>query len=248
MRTDPRAGRLGRVRAALAERDTDALLLGPSADYRWLLGYEPPGLERLTMLVVSAAGDDHLVVPALEAPLAEEHLGDLGVKVLAWQETQDPVALVAGALAAGGSASGSRLAVGDHLFATFLLRLQAAMPSATYTAGSVITSPLRRIKDAAEVDALTRAGAAIDAVVERLGEWVLPGRTERDVAADLDVAIRAAGHEQTNFTIVGSGPNGASPHHIAGQRTIQHGDAVVVDIGGRVGGYCSDTTRTLVVG
>jgi Xaa-Pro aminopeptidase len=248
MTADHRAGRLERVRAALAERDTDALLLGPSADYRWLLGYEPPGLERLTMLIVSAAGDDHLVVPALEAPLAIEHLGDLGVKVLAWQETEDPIALVVGALAAAGSASRSRLAVGDHLFATFLLRLQAAMPSARYTTGSVVTGPLRRIKDQAEIDALARAGAAIDAVVDRLGEWVVPGRAERDVAADLDVAIRAAGHEQTNFTIVGSGPNGASPHHIAGHRVIQPGDAVVIDIGGRVDGYCSDTTRTLVVG
>jgi Xaa-Pro aminopeptidase len=248
---DARAARIGRVQTALAARDVGALLLGPSSDFRWLLGYDPPGLERLTLLVVPASGAAHLVVPELEAPLAEEHLaglaGDARVDVQAWAETEDPAARVAGALA-GAGASRSRLAVGDQLWASFLLRLQAAVPAAEWLPGSLLTAPLRAHKDAAELDALARAGAAIDRVVEALGEWLRPGRTEAEVAADLDRAIRAAGHERTNFTIVGAGPNGASPHHIPGQRRIRPGEPVVVDIGGRLDGYCSDTTRTLVLG
>ena len=244
---DPRRARIERTQAALAAASTSALLLGPSSDLRWLLGYDPPPLERLTMLVVPAAGDVHLVVPVLEAPLAEEHLADLGIKVLAWHETEDPVALVSGSLAAAGAAGGE-LAVGDQLWAAFLLRLQAALPAAGWRPGATVTGPLRLRKDPAELDALARASAAIDTVIEQLGDIIRVGRSEFEVAAEVDRAIRAAGNERTNFTIIGSGPNGASPHHIAGPRRIQPGDAVVVDIGGRLDGYCSDTTRTVVVG
>jgi Xaa-Pro aminopeptidase len=97
-----RAERLARARKEQAERGVDALLLGPSADLAYLTGYRPPALERLTMLVVPAAGDPRLIVPALEAPLARDHLGELEIEVAAWPETADPMALVAGALAEAG--------------------------------------------------------------------------------------------------------------------------------------------------
>jgi Xaa-Pro aminopeptidase len=104
-------------------------------------------------------------------------------------------------------------------------------------------------KSAAEVAALRVAGAAIDRVHERIGEWLRPGRTEREVGSDIAAAIVAEGHTTVNFVIVGSGPNGASPHHDIGDRVIERGDAVVVDIGGTTSdGYCSDETRTYVVG
>jgi D-alanyl-D-alanine dipeptidase len=74
------------------------------------------------------------------------------------------------------------------------------------------------------------------------------GRRELDVAADLDRLLRAHGHGRVDFTIVGSGPNAASPHHGASERRIEHGDAVVLDFGGVADGYCSDITRTVFVG
>jgi Xaa-Pro aminopeptidase len=240
------AERLARVHKELTDRGVDALLLGPSADFRYLTGYLPPLLERLTLLVVPAQGDARLVVPALEAPLAQEHLAGLDIEIAPWQETEDPVALVRATLEASKSAAG-RLAVGDQLWSTFLLRLQAALPRAAFTVASAVTRPLRVVKDAAEVAALGRVAAAIDQVVEQLGELRWAGRSERDVARELDERIRAV-HDETLFVIVGSGPNSASPHHHPGDRVIQPGDAVVVDIGGALDGYCSDTTRTLVVG
>jgi Xaa-Pro aminopeptidase len=82
-----------------------------------------------------------------------------------------------------------------------------------------------------------------------MGEWLQAGRTEREVGRDIADAIIAAGHATVNFIIVGSGPNGASPHHDVSERVIQRGDVVVVDIGGTMpDGYCSDCTRTYVVG
>ena len=76
----------------------------------------------------------------------------------------------------------------------------------------------------------------------------LSGRTEADVSHRISELLLAAGHDTADFAIVGSGPNSASPHHEPGQRVIQPGDAVVLDIGGTRADYCSDTTRTAFVG
>jgi Xaa-Pro aminopeptidase len=244
--TNARGERLARARKELAERGMDALLLGPSADLLHLIGYQAPPLERLTLLVLPAAGDARLVVPALEAPLARDHLGGLDLEVAAWKETEDPVALVRDTLDAAGAATG-RLGVGDQLWSAFLLRLQAALPGAAFEAASAVTRQLRMRKDPEEVAALARAAAAVDRVVDGMEGLRWAGRTELELAGELQAAIRD-GHDEVCFTIVGSGPNAASPHHIAARRVIQPGDAVVVDIGGRLDGYCSDTTRTLVVG
>jgi Xaa-Pro aminopeptidase len=241
-----RADRLAGARKELAERGVDALLLGPGADLYYLTGYQAPPLERLTLLVLPAAGDARLVVPALEAPLARDHLGGLDLEVTAWQETEDPVALVRAALAAADAATG-RLGVGDRLWSGFLLRLQAALPGAAFEAASTVTRQLRMRKDPEEVAALARVAAAIDRVVDGLEGLRWAGRTELELAADIQAAIRE-GHDEVCFAIVGAGPNAASPHHVASGRVIRPGDAVVVDIGGRLDGYCSDTTRTLVVG
>jgi Xaa-Pro aminopeptidase len=241
-----RAERLARARTRLGDHGMDALLLGPSADLRYLTGYQAPPLERMTLLVLPAAAEARLVVPALEAPLARDHLGGLDLEVAAWRETEDPVALVRATLDAAGAAGG-RLGVGDRLWSAFLLRLQAALPGAAFAAASAVTRQLRMRKDAEELAALARVAAAIDRVVDGLDGLRWAGRTELELAGDIQDAIRG-GHDEVRFTIVGSGPNAASPHHVAAGRVIQPGDAVVVDIGGQLDGYCSDTTRTLVVG
>jgi Xaa-Pro dipeptidase len=71
---------------------------------------------------------------------------------------------------------------------------------------------------------------------------------ESDVAAVAAAEFRAAGADDVLFTIVASGPNGASPHHHTGKRILEDGDVVVIDIGGRLDGYCSDITRVAFVG
>jgi Xaa-Pro aminopeptidase len=227
----------------MAEAGIDALLVGPGADLRYLVDHEAPPLERLTLLILPADGPGTLVLPQLEAPLAEhaaEH-----VELLPWGEVEDPVALVVDRLAAAGADRGS-LAVQDRLWTMFTLSLQAALPSAGWVPGSRVLGELRLRKGPDEIAALHAAGAAIDRVHARVPELLRPGRTEREVAADLDALIREE-HDVTNFVIVGSGPNGASPHHEAGDRRLEAGDAVVVDIGGTLAGYCSDMTRDYAV-
>ena len=89
----------------------------------------------------------------------------------------------------------------------------------------------------------------IDRVHARMGEFLKAGRTEAQVGADIAAAIVEEGHTEAAFVIVGSGPNGASPHHDVSDRVIESGDVVVVDIGGPLpSGYYSDCTRTYAVG
>ena len=122
------------------------------------------------------------------------------------------------------------------------------LPAARFAPANLITAPLRSVKDDAEIDALRAAAHAVDAVVVEMRARPFGGRTEADVSRELVARMIEHGHQRANFAIVGSGPNGASPHHDAGDRIIESGDVVVCDFGGTMNGYCSDTTRMFVVG
>lgn len=235
--------RLDRARTAAGEAGIDALLITPGAALRYLTGYDALPLERLTCLIVPSHGPVSLVVPALEEPAARASVPE-GLTVTAWPETDDPVDVVAAQLRGV-----RRVGLDDEMWAEKVLRFRAAMPAAEQTLAGPVLSRLRVRKSGAEIDALRAAGAAIDRVHARMGEWLRAGRTEAEVARDIAAAIVAEGHRQVDFVIVASGPNSASPHHDSGERVIEAGDAVVVDIGGTIeAGYCSDETRTYAVG
>ncbi|TCC61055.1 aminopeptidase P family protein [Kribbella pittospori] len=234
--------RLERAREAAAGT---GLLIAPGSDLRYLLGQPGGSFERLTMLVIPAEGAPALVVPKLEAPGYDGlPLEELGVEVLTWVDGEDAYGLAADRLRGS-----DRVAVSDFTPALHVLAMRDALPKAEQTLAGPIVRELRMRKDAAEVEALRKAGAAIDRVHARVGEWLRPGRTEAEVGADIADAIVEEGHVVADFVIVASGPNGASPHHALSDRVIEAGDVVVVDIGGPVAeGYNSDSTRTYAVG
>ncbi len=243
------AARLSRARKAAAGAGVDALVVTPGSDLRYLLGAVGTSFERLTAFVLPADGVDAvptLVVPKLEAPgYADVPTDDLGVQVATWVDGENPYKLAHGVL--GGGAA--RLAVSDMTPALHVLGLRDEAPGVGQALAGPVLRELRMRKDATEIAALREAGAAIDRVHARVGEWLRVGRTEAEVAADIAAAIVAEGHEVAEFVIVGSGPNGASPHHEVSDRVIEAGDVVVVDIGGPVSsGYNSDSTRTYVLG
>jgi Xaa-Pro aminopeptidase len=239
------ADRLARAQQATRAAQVDALLISPGPDLRYLTGYDAIPLERLTCLVVPAEGDPMVVVPGLEKPAAlASPIGALGLEVHTWGETDDPYRLVASLLPERAVA-----AVDNHMWAEKVLRLRDAMPGAAQTLAGAVLRELRIRKSADEVEALRRAGAAIDRVHAQVHQWLRAGRTEREVGKDIADAIIAEGHVSVDFVIVGSGPNGASPHHELSDRVIESGEPVVVDIGGTMpDGYCSDETRTYSVG
>ena len=237
--------RLSHAQKAAAEAGIDALLVTPGPDLRWLTGYDALPLERLTCLVLPASGPAFMVAPGLEVPAVHASpVRDLDVEVLGWGELDDPYALIAARLG-----TPARVALANRMWAEQVLRMRAALPGAEQTLASGVIGDLRMRKSPDEVDALRRAGQAIDRVHARMAEFLRPGRTERDAGREIAAAILDEGHTTVDFVIVGSGPNGASPHHEVGDRVLEPGDVVVVDIGGTTPeGYCSDCTRMYTLG
>jgi Xaa-Pro aminopeptidase len=236
------------VRARLVELELDALLLSLGADLPWLTGYEAMPLERPTLLVFPADGEPTLVVAALEA--ARVDLEERLFSMRRYLDGDDPIDLIAGLV--GGR---SKLAISPRAWASLLLDLEKALTGAQWSTSSDVTGPIRAVKDEHEQAALEAAGGAADRVAAELlsGSVRLAGRSELEVSREISDRLLAEGNAKVNFAIVGSGPNSASPHHEPGARVIQPGDAVVCDFGGTYRldgdvGYCSDITRTVVIG
>ncbi|MFE1443038.1 aminopeptidase P family protein [Streptomyces sp. NPDC058739] len=238
------AERMARATHDAAEAGLAGLLVTPGPDMVWLCGYQPTAItERLTLLVLTPEAEPRLLVPALERPDAEAASGTSALRMTDWRDGQDPYAAAAGLLRPS-----ARYGVSDSAWALHLLGLQEALPMTSYRALTMALPMLRAVKDEHEVARLAAAGAAADATYRELLSLRFAGRRETDVAADLARLLREHGHEQVDFTVVGSGPNGANPHHEAGDRVIEDGDMVVLDFGGLLDGYGSDTTRTVHVG
>ncbi len=241
---DDYQARMERAARAAADAGLAGVLVAPGPDLVWLTGYAPPAAtERLTLLVLAAGQDPVLVVPTLEAPDAEKAAGAPALTLRDWTDGKDPYATTAPLLDAAG-----RFGVSDNAWALHLLGLQTALPGTSYVSLTEGLPMLRAVKDTAELERLAAAGAAADTTYEEILKVSFAGRRESEVAGDLADLLRRFGHSQVDFTVVGSGPNGANPHHEAGERVIENGDMVVLDFGGLKHGYGSDTSRTVHVG
>ncbi|MEE1779024.1 aminopeptidase P family protein [Streptomyces sp. NPDC049952] len=241
---DDYRARMTRAAEAADAAGLAGVLVAPGPDMVHLTGYRPTAdTERLTLLVLRAGHDPVLVVPALEAADAERAIGSPALTLRDWTDAANPYTLAAGLLDAKG-----RFGISDNAWALHLLALHKLLPDTSYASLTEALPMLRAVKDAAELERLAAAGAAADATYERILEVRFAGRRESDVAADLAALLIEHGHSQVDFTVVGSGPNGADPHHEAGDRTIEQGDMVVLDFGGLKHGYGSDTSRTVHVG
>ena len=239
--------RVRRARAEMAAQGIDVALLSVGLDLPYLVGYNAMPLERLTMLVLPRDGEATLLIPRLEAPRVTALPGVF--HLLPWNETDDPVAVTA-QLVRAVQPMARVIAVGDQMWARFLVELLPLLPDVTFHRAVDVMGPLRMHKDTAEIDALRAAGAAVDRIATALqaGEIPLVGRTEAQVSADLSARILAEGHDVVNFAIVAAGENAASPHHHPGSRVIQKNEIVLCDFGGTMNGYCSDITRCVYLG
>ncbi len=229
------ADRLRRAQGLVVEKGLAGIVIGTGPEFAYLTGSWVSSHERLTAVVVTPEAVS-VVVPSTD-------LGDvahLDLDLRGWSDGEDPHRLVADLLGDGPVGLGSSLTA-DHVIALRSL-LRGEFVLATDVLAELFT-----VKDAAEIEQLAFAGRAIDKVHAKVPELLRAGRTEAEVAAELSHLI-LADHDAVDFIIVGSGPNGANPHHSFSDRVLEAGDPVVVDIGGSVGvGYHSDCTRTYVV-
>ncbi|MFI6525268.1 aminopeptidase P family protein [Streptomyces uncialis] len=241
---DDYRARMDRAARAAADAGLAGIVVAPGPDLVWLTGYRPTAVtERLTALVLAPGRDPVLVVPKLEASDAARSVGAPALTLRDWTDGKDPYGVTAPLLDPRG-----RFGISDNAWSMHLLGLQSTLPDTSYVSLTRSLPMLRAVKDTAELERLTAAGAAADATYEAIREVPFAGRKETDVAGDLADLLRHFGHEQVDFTVVGSGPNGADPHHEADDRVIRQGDMVVLDFGGLKHGYGSDTSRTVHVG
>ena len=186
--------RISKVQNLMRSHNIDALLLSTGADLPYFIGYEAMPLERLTMLIIRDAGQPMLVIPQLERARVIER--PTIFDICEWGETEDPIEIVATAL------TGSvRVAIGDTTWTRFTIELLKRMPNIDLSRANPITSQLRSIKSAEELDRLQLAANAVDKIAHRLqnGQIELIGKTEKQVSEELGRQIIEEGHNKVNF-------------------------------------------------
>jgi Xaa-Pro aminopeptidase len=236
--------RMERAAGQAAAAGLTGVLVTPGPDLVYFTGYMPVAItERITMLVLQDGKAPAMIVPVLERPDAEGSPGAGALALSDWTDGSDPYVATATLLDPNG-----RYAISDSAWAMHVLGLQEALPDSRYVSMTSTLPMLRAVKDGDELERLAAAGEAADATFMEIKGVRFAGRRETDVASDLARLLREHGHSEVDFTVVGSGPNGANPHHEQGERVIEQGDMVVLDFGGIKEGYGSDTTRTVHVG
>jgi Xaa-Pro aminopeptidase len=239
---DEHTSRLAAAAAAVDDSEYDAVVLGVGPDLEYLTGYTAHELERLNVLVLVSGEAPTMLMPRLEAP-GFPRIG--GVEVQDWMDGDDALDRLFRLLGDAG-----RIAVSDTMRAHFVVPITRRRPDLQLGLASEVVGPLRMVKSEAERRLLAESGARADVVTTDILEGRMPlvGRSERDVALEVRRRLVEAGLDTAEFAIVGSGPNSASPHHEPGDRIIQRGEIVLFDIGGRLDGYHSDTTRCVHTG
>jgi Xaa-Pro dipeptidase len=239
--------RIDRVRAAMREQGLDALAVVPGANLAYLAGLGFTTKLRLTMALISADGAAALVLPALEQERGRAAIAG-AIPILTWGDADGPAAALARAAEMAGI-RGGRIGIENTAMRVFELRsLEAVVPSAEIVDATPLLSDLRMVKDAAELAAMREAVRLIEETLHATVAQMRAGVTELELAEFWLAAIHATGCAPSFDVAVGSGPNGANPHHVNGGRQLQPGDLVVFDGGVFVDGYASDITRTIAVG
>lgn len=244
----PFEARTRHLQRRLEASEADAVVCTASPNLYYLTGFWETQMERHLLCFVAESSDPIVVAPALYGTqIADESWIE---DIRTYDDAEDPLARIDDVTTDLDIADG-RLLLDPTMWARFTQDLRSVLPGATFGLAEEIMASLRITKDDAELDAIRTASEITDGVVETLrkrGESII-GKTETDLANTIESELLAAGGSELAFdVIVGSGPNGAKPHHTHGDRKIRPGDPVVLDFGTRVDHYPSDQTRTLVFG
>ena len=234
----PTTSRITAVRHLLDEMDADGLIITCIPHIRWLSGFTGSS----AVLVVSRA-DARLVTDGRYRNQAAVQAPDFDVYITGSH--------LLGFLAGSGwlSSGGTFLVQGEHVTHSEMQRLRTVAADGVIQAHDGFMHPLIASKDDAEIDCITAAQRITEDVFLELVEWIEPGMSERQVAAEIVCTHLRKGAEGMSFEpIVASGPNAALPHARPGDRILREGDVVVLDFGCVSGGYASDMTRTIAVG
>ncbi len=223
----------------------DIALITPGTNFYYLTSLNPAiTLERLLLLAVPADGDIFIIAPALY----KGELENVSIEALFWRDDEDPYKILKDKMNELKVEKRTAL-VEDTMPARFLLNIISIFNDFSLASLSPLISRFRMYKSDEEISYMKEAARIVDRVFESLLQENLRGMKEKKVAKRIVELIEEFGGEGTSFDpIVASGPNGANPHHVPGDREIRKGDLVILDYGAKYKGYCSDITRTIAVG
>lgn len=237
------SARLAALRQKMAQTGTGLVALGPGSHMQWVLGFHPHPDERPCLLLVGPERET-MLMPALNAEGAR---AVTSISFHTWADAEGPTAALTLALREIDARAPGKVALDETMRADFALLLLDALPGTRHDFTGDTLGALRMRKNAEEYAALKMSAAIADRALQAAFAAIRPGMTEAALAAVIEAHFASEG-TAPEFAIVGSGPNGAFPHHSASQRQLAVGEAVVIDIGGRRDGYPSDITRMAVVG
>ena len=239
--------RIEQVQRLLEEQTLDAIIVRANSDLFWLTGFEDVFDTEQAHVAIITRRDCILHTDTRYEPAMREKSSEEGI----WQidaSRDREVEFISRMLADLKLVTG-RIAIDEAMPLSLYRKYSDAMPNARFKERSDDILKLRAVKDADEIATMKRAqDIASQAFMETISN-LKPGMSERDVSLELEFAMKRLGASELAFAnIVASGPNGAKPHAVPSNRQLEAGDFVVFDFGARVGGYCSDTTRTVCIG
>lgn len=249
--------RMARLTQAMQSRATDALVVVPGANMRYLTGQAFHTSERLNLIILPADGSTPcMVLPAMEVPRARATAeATLAGRMLffSWTDEAGPKEALRQALVhAFSTIDRETPMIGVEYLAMRLLELraiEAVGPTVQTEDATLLLADLRMVKAAAELALLREAVRIVETALQQTIARIQPGVTEQQLAAFWKDAMLQAGAEGESFPCqVASGPNSANPHHHTSQRAVQPGDLIILDGGALYQGYASDMTRTVALG
>lgn len=234
--------RIVRAQQLLADQGMAAVIATSPRNLFYFSGIWLDSNERLQAVVIPQKGVPVIIAHEM---FREEVRPVQGMEQQFWADGEDAIALLGQALPRGAEP----ISVDSHWPSGHFIQLIKIQPQLSYVESTSIIETLRSVKDAAEIALLQESGQAVDRVMEKLMRWIKTGITELEVVREVKRLFREEGIYDLSFEpIVAAGGNAALPHHQPDQTVLKTGDTVVLDIGGVKNHYCSDMTRTVVLG
>lgn len=238
--------RKSRLVEVMKGKGVKALLLSPSMNMLYATGFNTFPGERLLVSVFDESGEVIFIVPKLY----EEEVREKGVfdRIISWDDSQDPKDILEGLCREKGY-TGSKIAIEDTMWFIAFDKIYQAFKQAQFIKASVVVGELRKYKTADEAVKMRKSSELAEKALGKTIPMIKAGMRENEVRDMLEAEMRNQGITSPSFdTIIGSGLNSALPHYTAGDKVLNEGDSIVIDFGGVYQGYCSDMTRTVMLG
>jgi len=241
--------RIKKLRQTLATQELDAVMVSVQENRYYLSGFTAEDTQFDESAGVLFISDRHLILATDSRFMVQAQTQAVGFEVICYKKglEKELAGIVAGIGVRRLGFESAR--VSHHHYSRYARELENLEPAVDFIPTQNLVEKLRQVKSDDEiqrtVDALRLAENAFTTVLAS----IRPGMTEKEVAWSMESTMREGGAQQLSFpVIVASGPNSALPHAIPTDRPLGTGEPILIDWGARLNAYCSDTTRTFVLG